>query len=68
MSMLDDYAIEIDETDPQRVVLIVPSLHLIVLGHTLAEVRALANAAITFGGARIGPAAIPAGRAPFRSS
>jgi hypothetical protein len=49
MSTLDDYRVEIDETDRQRVVLIVPDLRLIVLGQTLAEARVLANAAITFG-------------------
>jgi hypothetical protein len=59
MSTLDDYTVEIDETDHQRVVLIVPDLRLIVLGQTLAEARALANAAITFGGAWNGPAATP---------
>jgi hypothetical protein len=58
MSTLDDYTVEIDETDRQRVVLIVPDLRLIVLGQTLAEARVLANAAITFGGGGIGPAAI----------
>jgi hypothetical protein len=59
MSTLDDYTVDIDETDPRRVVLIVRALRLIVLGQTLAEARALANAAITFGGARNGPAALP---------
>jgi hypothetical protein len=59
MSTLDDYTVEIDETHHQRVVLIVPDLRLIVLGQTLAEARVLANAAITFGGARNGPAAPP---------
>ena len=59
MSTLDDYTVEIDETDRRRVVLIVPDLRLIVFGETLAEARALADAAITFGGARNGPAAIP---------
>ena len=34
MSTLDDYTVEIDETDRQRVVLIVPDLRLIVLGQT----------------------------------
>ena len=53
MSTLDDYTVEIDETDRRRVVLIVPDLRLIVLGQTLAEARALANAAITFGGGGI---------------
>jgi hypothetical protein len=48
MSTLDDYTVEIDETDPRRVVLIVRILRLIVLGQTLAEARALATAAITF--------------------
>jgi hypothetical protein len=59
VSTLDDYTVEIDETDRQRVVLVVPDRRLIVLGRTLAEARALANAAISFGGARNGPAAIP---------
>jgi hypothetical protein len=59
MSMLDDYAVEIDETDHRRVVLIVPDLRLIVLGQTLTEACALANAAITFGGARNEPAGTP---------
>jgi hypothetical protein len=58
MSTLDDYTVEIDETDRQRVVLILPELRLIVLGQTLAEARALANAAITFSGARTRPAAL----------
>jgi carbamate kinase len=59
MSTLNDYTVEIDETDGQRVVLIVPAPRLIVLGQTLAEARALANAAITFGGGGIEPAPIP---------
>ncbi|HEY1291879.1 MAG TPA: hypothetical protein VGJ60_02200 [Chloroflexota bacterium] len=59
MSMLDDYTVEIDDSDRQRVVLILPELRLIVLGQTLAEARALANAAITFGGARNRPPELP---------
>jgi hypothetical protein len=39
MSIMDDYTIEIDETDPLRVVLIVRTLWLIVLGQTLADAR-----------------------------
>ena len=61
MSTLDEYSIEIEETDHQHVVLIVPSLRLIVLGRTLSEARALANAAITFGGQEAGQ------RAPTRT-
>jgi hypothetical protein len=59
MSTLDDYTVEIDETDPRRVVLIVRTLRLIVLGQTLADARALANAAITFGSGGIERAPIP---------
>jgi hypothetical protein len=46
--MLDDYIIETDESDQRRVILTVPALHLIVLGQTLDEARALASAAISF--------------------
>ena len=60
MSTLDEYSIEIDESDRQRVVLIVPALRLIVLGQTLSEARELAHAAITFSGQATGqPAPTP---------
>jgi hypothetical protein len=46
--MLDDYLVEIDESDQRRVVLAVPALHLVVMGRTLHEARALAEAAVAF--------------------
>ena len=53
---LDDYTTEIDDTDCQRVVLIVPALQLTVLGQTMAESRTLVSAAIEFGSLRMGQA------------
>ena len=46
--MLDEYAVEIDGSDGQRVVLAIAALRLIVLGRTLDEARALATAAVAF--------------------
>jgi hypothetical protein len=46
--MLDDYLVEIHESDQQLVVLALPALHLVVMGRTLHEARALAEAAVAF--------------------
>ena len=46
--MLDEYSLEIDTTDHQRVVLAIAALRLLVMGRTLDEARALAKAALAF--------------------
>ena len=43
---MDEHIIEIDQIEDGRVVLVVPSLRLIVLGRTLEEARAWASSAI----------------------
>jgi hypothetical protein len=47
-AVLDDYPVEIEETNPRRVVLVMRMLRLIVRGTTLDEARALAAAAVDF--------------------
>ena len=46
--MLDEYDVEVDQRDRERVVLAAPALRLIVFGRTLVEAEAWARAAITF--------------------
>jgi hypothetical protein len=46
--MADEYTIEIDETDPQHVVLVIRVLRLIVQGRTLHEAEQLARAALAW--------------------
>ena len=43
---MDEHIIEIDQIEDGRVVLVVPSLRLIVIGRTLEEARAWASSAI----------------------
>lgn len=43
---MDEHIIEIDQIEDGRVVLVVPSRRLIVIGRTLEEARAWANSAM----------------------
>jgi hypothetical protein len=43
---MDEHIIQIDQIEDGRVVLVVPSLRLIVIGRTLEEARAWASSAI----------------------
>ena len=47
---MDEHIIEIDQIEDGRVVLVIPSLRLIVMGRTLEEARAWARSAIAYRG------------------
>ena len=57
---MDEHIVEIDQIEDGRVVLVVPSLQLIVMGRTVAEARAWARSALGYRGLPISQPAEPA--------